>query len=114
MMGVHIIATHNSGGDVTYGKFHRVWSRNSNELKWRNLELSTGSPRMGFCDCKTASTISLSMGGRSGGMQNALGADGGLGHRNGQSRTPVAEPVSGDREPDPERSDQGSTAAFGR
>jgi hypothetical protein len=30
------------------------------------------------------------------------------------SRTPVAERISWGREPDPERSDQGSTAAFGR
>src|SRR6516162_775797 len=32
----------------------------------------------------------------------------------GQSRTPVAERISWSREPDLERSDQGSTAAFGR
>jgi hypothetical protein len=31
-----------------------------------------------------------------------------------QSRTPVAERISWGREPDPEKSDQGSTAAFGR
>src|SRR5260370_32930239 len=49
-----------------------------------------------------------------GGIQNALGADGGLRHRNGESRTPVAERISWGREPDLETSDQGSTSAFGR
>jgi putative transposase len=47
----------------------------------------------------------------SGGIQDALGADGGLRHRNGQSRAPVAERISWGREPDPERSDQGSASA---
>jgi hypothetical protein len=27
-----------------------VWSKFSDELKWRNVQLSTGSPRMDFCD----------------------------------------------------------------
>jgi hypothetical protein len=30
--------------------FDAVWSKNSNELKQRNLQLSTGSPRMDFSD----------------------------------------------------------------
>jgi hypothetical protein len=47
-----------------------------------------------------------------GGIQDALGADGGLRHRNGQSRTPVAERVSWGREPDLETSDQGLSAAL--
>src|ERR1700694_4072568 len=69
---------------------------------------------MDFSDAETAPTISLSRGCRSGGFQDALGTHAGLRHRNGQSKTPIAERVSGGGEPDPERSDQGSLAAFGR
>src|SRR5579864_6280678 len=69
---------------------------------------------MDSSDAETAPTISLSRGCRSGGFQGALGTHAGLRHPNGQSRTPVAERVSGGGEPDPERSDQGSLAAFRR
>src|SRR5258708_2223893 len=43
-----------------------------------------------------------------------MGAPARLCHRNGQSRTPVAKRISGGGEPDPERSDQRSAAAFRR
>src|SRR5258707_6124440 len=43
-----------------------------------------------------------------------MGAPARLCHRNGQSRAPVAKRISGGGEPDPERSDQRSAAAFGR
>src|SRR2546430_2159469 len=47
-------------------------------------------------------------------LWNALGAPARLCHRNSRSRTPVAKRISGGGEPDPERADQGSVAAFGR
>src|SRR5258708_4739908 len=47
-------------------------------------------------------------------LWNALGAPARLCHRNSRSRTPVAKRISGGGEPDPERADQGSAAAFGR
>src|SRR5258706_2814063 len=48
------------------------------------------------------------------GIQDALGALARLCHRNSESRTFVAKRVSGGGEPDPERSDPGSAAAFRR
>jgi len=65
---------------------------------------------MDFSDAKTAPTVSLSRGCRAGGFQDGLATHAGLRH----SRTPVAERVSGGGEPDPERSDQASLAAFGK
>src|ERR1700674_3843737 len=47
-------------------------------------------------------------------LWNALGAPGRVCQRNSRSRTPVAKRISGGGEPDPERADQGSAAAFGR
>src|SRR6266480_5162870 len=71
---------------------------------------------MGFSDSETetASTISLREVIDYRGIQDALGAPARLCHRNSQSRTPVAKRISGGGEPDPERSDQGSAAAFRR
>src|SRR6266404_3346342 len=48
------------------------------------------------------------------GIQDGLCAPARLCHRNSESRTLVAKRVSGGGEPDPERSDQGSAAAFRR
>src|SRR5438105_8669529 len=70
--------------------------------------------RMGFSDAETAPTISLSQSGviNYRGIQDALGTPARLCHRNSESRTPIAKRVSGGGEPDPERADQGSAAAF--
>ena len=46
-------------------------------------------------------------------VQNDLGATAGLRYRNGRPRTSFTERVSGGGEPDAERSDQGTAAAFG-
>jgi hypothetical protein len=48
------------------------------------------------------------------GIQDTLGASARLCHRNTESRTSVAKRISGRGEPDPERADQGSAAAFRR
>src|SRR2546430_9215173 len=71
---------------------------------------------MGFSDSETetASTISLREVIDYRGIQDALGAPARLCHRNSRSRTSVAKRISGGGEPDPERADQGSAAAFGR
>src|SRR5258706_7411849 len=69
---------------------------------------------MGFSDPETAPTISLSRSYRLRGNPRCFGRAARLCHWNSQSRTPVAKRVSGGGEPDPERSDQGSAAAFGR
>ena len=48
------------------------------------------------------------------GIQDAWGEPARLCERSSESRTPVAKRISGCGEPDPEKSDQGSIAAFGR
>src|SRR5258707_5670528 len=69
---------------------------------------------MGFSDTESAPTISLSRRYRLQGIQDALGALARLCHRNSESRTPVAKRIFGGGELHPERSDQGSAAAFER
>src|SRR6266404_9218060 len=69
---------------------------------------------MGFSDTESAPTISLSRRYRLQGIQDALGALARLCHRNSESRTLVAKRIFGGGELHPERSDQGSAAAFER
>src|SRR6267378_2695339 len=92
-----------------------LWSKNSNGLKWRSLGFCTGSlfewaspTQKQRLQSRFHEVIDYR------GIQDALGAPARLCHWNSQSRTPVAKRVSGGGEPDPERSDQGSAAAFGR
>src|SRR5260221_6836339 len=83
-------------------------------LKWRLKILHRLPLRMDFSDPQAAPTISLSRSYRLQGIQDALGALARLCHRSSEPRTSVAKRVSGGGEPHPERSDQGSAAAFGR
>src|SRR6267378_3064848 len=70
---------------------------------------------MDFADPETAPTIlPFTKFEIYGGIRDALGAPARLCHRNSESRTLVAKRVSGGGEPDPERSDPGSAAAFRR
>src|SRR5215469_9573292 len=48
------------------------------------------------------------------GIQDALGAPARLCHRNSESRTPVAQRISGGGEPHPESPDQGSAVTLRR
>src|SRR5258708_25397830 len=84
-------------------------------LKWRALRFCTGSLFEWTSPTqkqRLQSRFHEGMDYR--GIQDALGAPARLCHRNSQSRTPVAKRISGGGEPHPERSDQGSAAAFGR
>src|SRR5258708_5084767 len=84
-------------------------------LKWRALRFCTGSlfewasPTQ---NQRLQSRFHEGMDYR--GIQDALGAPARLCHRNGESRTSVAKRISDGGEPDPERADPGSAAAFGR
>src|SRR5260370_29566820 len=89
-----------------------IWSKISNALKrlgfrYRNFLAQLLSETSKACTIRVR-RLSL------GRLWNDLGAHAGLRHWNGQSGTPVAERVPGGREPDPQRSDQGSAVAFGR
>ena len=99
---------------IGFNGSHRLkWSKNSNGLRWHNLRFPRcSSNRFRSSSDSTYNPPFTTRSMRSERVQNDLGATAGLRYRNGRPRTSVTERVSGGGEPHPERSDQGSAAAF--
>jgi hypothetical protein len=98
--------------EYKFGGKHSVWSKISNALKRLGFRSHNFLVQL-VSETSRACTIRVRRSGL-GRPWNALSAPARLCHRNSRSRTPAAKRISGGGEPDPERSDQGSTATFGR
>jgi hypothetical protein len=105
-----------SAAVVCHGRFFVdlvvVWSRISNALKRLGFRYRIFLAQL-VSEASRARTIRVRRSSL-GRPWNALGAPARVCQRNSRSRAPAAKRISGDGEPDPERADQGSAAAFGR
>src|SRR5260370_905961 len=92
-----------------------VWSKNSNGFEMACLKISHRLPlRMDFSDPETAPTISLSRSYTLQGNQKSFGRVCWLWQPERGTKNSGGKRKFGGGEPHPERSDQGSAAAFGR